>query len=319
MGQYALRRVLLAIPTVIGLTVIVFLMIRLLPGDVIDAMAGTEVALDPARRQAMLQELGLEDPLYMQYGRWIGELFSGDLGRSLRTGQPLRPIFLRAVPITLELGLLASVIASLVGIPLGMLSALRRDSVTDFASRFIGLIGLSFPNFWLATLVILVTSLYFRWVPGLFWVSPFQDLLGNLKLMILPSVVISFQLMAIVMRMTRATMLETLRQDYICVARAKGLNEGDILWKHALRNALIPVVTIAGVQVGYLLSGSVIVEQIFGLPGIGWFFLKGLFDRDYPVIQLMALFLGCIFVILNLVTDLTYAYIDPRIRFENAG
>lgn len=316
MGKYILQRLTLTIPTVIGLTIIVFLFIRLLPGDVIDAMSGTEVALDPARRMAMLKELGLADPLYTQYFRWVGQVFSGDLGRSLRTGLPLRSLFLNALPVTLELGLLASIIATLTGIPLGMFSALKRDSATDFLARILGLIGLSLPNFWLATLTLLVTSIYLRWVPGLFWISPLKDPLGNLKQMILPAVCLSFQLMAIIMRMTRATMLETLRQDYISVARAKGLEESKILWRHALRNALIPIVTIAGVQMGYLLSGSVVIEQIFSLPGIGWFFLRGLFDRDYPVIQIMALFLAVVFVAINLVTDVVYAYIDPRIRLD---
>jgi peptide/nickel transport system permease protein len=310
-----LRRLLLTGPTIIGLTIIVFLMVRLLPGDVIDAMSGAEVVVDEARRQVMLEQLGLADPLYIQYINWVRDLLSGDLGRSLRNAQPLREVFLNALPVTLELGILAGLIASAAGIPLGMTSALKRNSIVDFAARVIGLLGLSFPNFWLATLVLLITSLVFRWIPGLFWIPFWEDPLGNLKQMILPALVLSFQLMAIVTRMTRATMLEVLRQDYIRTARAKGLRESRVVNRHALKNALIPVVTITGVQLGYLLSGSVIIEQIFGLPGIGWFFLQGLLGRDYPVVQIMALFMVCVFVLLNLVTDIVYGYIDPRIRF----
>lgn len=316
MRTYILRRLLLTVPTIIGLTIIVFLMVRLLPGDVIDAMSGAEVVVDEARRQAMLKQLGLADPLHIQYIKWVRDMVSGDLGRSLRTAQPLREIFLRALPVTLELGVLATLIASTVGIPLGMVSAIKPNSGVDFLARFVGLIGLTFPNFWLATLALLITSLLFRWIPGVFWISPLEDPLGNLRQMILPALVLSFNLMAIAMRMTRATMLETLRQDYITVARAKGLQESAVMVRHALKNALIPVITIVGVQMGYLLSGSVIIEQVFGLPGIGWFFLQGLLDRDYPVVQIMGFFMVCVFVLVNLITDVLYGYIDPRIRFE---
>lgn len=319
MRNYILRRLLLMVPTVVGLTIIVFLLVRLLPGDVLDAMGGAEVVQDEARRLAMLEQLGLRDPLHIQYINWVGDMVSGELGRSLRTAQPLREIFFRALPVTLELGILATIIASVVGIPLGVVSAIKPNSVLDLLVRLIGLIGLSFPNFWLATLALLVTSLALHWIPGVFWVSPFQDPLGNLKQMILPALVLSFNLMAIAMRMTRASMLETMREDYVRTARAKGLQESTIVNRHALKNAFIPIITIVGVQMGYLLSGSVIIEQIFGLPGIGWFFLQGLLDRDYPVVQFMGFFMVIVFVLINLITDLIYGYIDPRIRFEDMG
>jgi peptide/nickel transport system permease protein len=313
---YVVRRLYLTIPTIIGLTIIVFLAVRLLPGDVIDAMSGAQVAVDEARRQAIRERLGLADPLYIQYLNWVGDIFSGELGVSLRNAQPLREVFLRALPVTVELGVLAGLMASLIGIPLGLVSALKPNSFLDFAARLFGLIGLSFPNFWLATLVILMTSLTLRWIPGLSYIPIWQDPVGNLRQMLLPALVLSFQLMAIAMRMTRATMLEVLRQDYMRTAQAKGLKPAKMVTRHALRNALIPIITIVGVQFGYLLSGSVIIEQIFGLPGIGWFFLQGLIDRDYPVVQIMALFMVCVFVLLNFITDLIYGYIDPRIRFE---
>ncbi len=316
MRTYILRRLLITIPTVIGLTIIVFLAVRLLPGDVVDAMSGTQIAVDEARRQMIMERLGLNDPLHIQYLKWLEDVFSGNFGISLRNAQPLREVFLRALPVTLELGILAGIIASAIGIPLGIISAMKPNSVLDFSARLLGLIGLSFPNFWLATLLILITSLTLRWIPGLSWIPIWEDPLGNLKQMILPALVLSFQLMAIAMRMTRAAMLEVLRQDYVRTAQAKGLTPSKVVSRHALRNALIPIITIVGVQFGYLLSGSVIIEQIFGLPGIGWFFLQGLLDRDYPVVQIMALFMVSVFVLLNLVTDIVYGYIDPRIRFE---
>ena len=316
MKEYILKRLLLTIPTIFSLTVIVFLLIRLLPGDVIDAMSGGEISIDEGRRKMMLDRLGLNDPIIVQYGNWMKDIFSGDLGVSLRNAQPLREVFINALPVTLELGIIAAFIACIIGIPMGIISAIKPNTLIDVFARLLGLIGLSFPNFWLATLLLLFASLYFRWIPGLIYIPIWEDPIGNLKQMILPSVVLSFQLMAIAMRMTRATMMEELKQDYIRTARAKGLNIKTVVNRHAMKNAMIPILTIASVQFGYLLSGSVIIEQIFGLPGIGWFFLQGLLDRDYPVVQIMALFMVCVFVFVNLFTDIAYAYLDPRIKYS---
>ena len=316
MKEYILKRLLLTIPTIFSLTVIVFLLIRLLPGDVIDAMSGGELSIDEGRRKMMLDRLGLNDPIIVQYGNWMKDIFSGDLGVSLRNAQPLREVFLNALPVTLELGIIAAFIACIIGIPMGIISAIKPNTLIDVFARLLGLIGLSFPNFWLATLLLLFASLYFRWIPGLTYIPIWEDPIGNLKQMLLPSVVLSFQLMAIAMRMTRATMMEELKQDYIRTARAKGLNIKTVVNRHAMKNAMIPILTIASVQFGYLLSGSVIIEQIFGLPGIGWFFLQGLLDRDYPVVQIMALFMVCVFVFVNLFTDIAYAYLDPRIKYS---
>ena len=316
MKEFILKRLLLTIPTIFSLTVIVFLLIRLLPGDVIDAMSGGELSIDEGRRKMMLDRLGLNDPIIVQYGNWMKDIFSGDLGVSLRNAQPLREVFLNALPVTLELGIIAAFIACIIGIPMGIISAIKPNTLIDVFVRLFGLIGLSFPNFWLATLLLLFASLYFRWIPGLTYIPIWEDPIGNLKQMLLPSVVLSFQLMAIAMRMTRATMMEELKQDYIRTARAKGLNIKTVVNRHAMKNAMIPILTIASVQFGYLLSGSVIIEQIFGLPGIGWFFLQGLLDRDYPVVQIMALFMVCVFVFVNLFTDIAYAYLDPRIKYS---
>ncbi len=203
-----------------------------------------------------------------------------------------------------------------VSIPLGVLSAVRRNSRADFLARVTGLIGLSFPNFWLATLFLLISSLVFRWVPPVIWIPPTQNLLGNLQQMFLPALALAIQLIAIEMRMVRASMLEVLRQDYIRTARAKGLDERRVIYRHALKNSFIPVITVIGIQIGSLLGGSVIIEQIFGLPGVGWFLLQGVNSRDYPVVQVTALFLATVFVVINLMVDLAYAYLDPRIKYS---
>lgn len=315
MGGYILKRLVLAIPVLIGITVVVFLLVRLIPGDVIDLMLGTEGSLRPEVREQLRQTLGLDRPLYVQYFTWVGDILRGDLGVSLRTGQPIVENLAGKLPITLELAFLSILLSLILAIPLGIISALRRNSFLDFIVRMVGTIGLSLPNFWLATMLILIASMYFRWGAPLVYVSPFEDLGENLQQMLLPSLALAAGLMAVVMRMTRSSMLEVLSQDYIRTARAKGLREQLIIYRHALRNALMPVLTVVGVQTGHLLGGAVIVEQIFGLPGLGWFLLNGIYQRDYPVVQAGVLIIAAIFVLTNLIVDLMYAFIDPRIQY----
>jgi peptide/nickel transport system permease protein len=314
-GGYILKRLVLAIPVLIGITVVVFLLVRLIPGDVIDLMLGTEGSLRPEVREQLRQTLGLDRPLYVQYFTWVGDIVRGDLGVSLRTGQPIVENLAGKLPITLELAFLSILLSLVLAIPLGIISALRRNSLLDFIVRMVGTIGLSLPNFWLATMLILIASMYFRWGAPLVYVSPFEDLGENLQQMLLPSLALAAGLMAVVMRMTRSSMLEVLSQDYIRTARAKGLREQLIIYRHALRNALMPVLTVVGVQTGHLLGGAVIVEQIFGLPGLGWFLLNGIYQRDYPVVQAGVLIIAAIFVLTNLIVDLMYAFIDPRIQY----
>ncbi len=314
MGKYLLRRFLLLIPTLVGMSLLIFLMLRLLPGDVVDIMLGGDQQADSASKAAVRKSLGLSDPLPVQYVRWVGHLLRGDLGTSLRSGQPVRTLLLHAMPVTLELAALAVVIGTLVAVPLGVISAVRRDTGLDFGARVAGLVGLSLPNFWIATLALLFTSTKFHWIPEINYINPLHDPFGNLKQMILPSTAIAVGLMAIVMRMTRTTMLEVLNQDYIRTARAKGLRDRAVIYRHALRNALIPVITVIGFQLGALMGGSAIMEVIFGLNGLGNTLLQAIFNRDYPLVQVAALFLATVFVVINLIVDLLYAYLDPRIR-----
>ncbi|MDQ3694636.1 MAG: ABC transporter permease [Chloroflexota bacterium] len=315
MVSYILKRLVLAVPVLLGITVVVFLLVRLIPGDVIDLMLGTEGSLRPEVREQLRQTLGLDRPLHVQYFTWLGDILRGDLGRSLRTGQPIVENLAGKLPITLELAFLSVVMSLVIAIPLGIVSALRRNSFLDFVVRMVGTIGLSLPNFWLATMLILIASIYFRWGPALIYVSPLDDLGTNLKQMLLPSLALALGLMAVVMRMTRSSMLEVLSQDYIQTARAKGLRERLVIYRHALRNALMPVLTVVGIQTGQLLGGAVIVEQIYGLPGLGWFLLNGIYQRDYPVVQAGVLIIAGIFVVTNLVVDLLYAVLDPRIQY----
>jgi peptide/nickel transport system permease protein len=312
--KYILQRLLLLLPTLIGMSLLIFLMLRLLPGDIVDLMVGPDMQASSQDKENLRRALGLSDPLPLQYVKWIGGLLVGDLGVSLRTRLPIGVSLMQSLPITIQLTVMAVVIASAVAVPLGVVSAVRRNSQTDFWARLAGLVGLSFPSFWLATLFLLFTSLTFGWTPPVIYISPLEDPLGNLQQMILPALALSVQLMAIVMRMTRTTLLEVLRQDYIRTARAKGLVDRLVVYRHALRNALIPVITVIGIQIGGLMGGSVIIEQIFGLPGVGWWLLQAIYNRDYPVVQVAALLLATVFVLINLVVDLLYAVIDPRIR-----
>jgi peptide/nickel transport system permease protein len=316
MNGYALRRLVLLIPTILGMALLIFLMVRLLPGDFVDALVGADPTISDADRERLRDFYGLNQSLPLQFGAWVGGLLRGDLGVSYRTQQPIREILLKSLPITAQLALMSMFFATIVAVPLGVLSALRQNTQTDFWARIAGLIGLSLPNFWLATLLLLFTSLTFRWVPPVIWVSPRDNLAVNLQQMLLPTLALSLQLIAVQMRMTRAAMLEVLRQDYVRTARAKGLQERLVVYRHALRNAFIPVITVMGLQFGVLMGGSVIIEQIFGLPGIGWYLLQAIFNRDYPVVQVMALFLAVIFVLTNLIVDILHGYLDPRIHYS---
>ena len=316
MGGYVLKRILVTIPTLIGISVLIFMMVRLLPGDIVDVLLGADVGADPALKEQAREQLGLNGSYPEQYWRWISGIAQGDFGFSLRNTQPVSEVLLNALPITFELVFLGLLIAVVIGLPLGVLSAVKRDSRHDYAARIGGLIGVSIPNFWLATLLLLFTSRVFGWVPPLTYVPIYEDPIANLSQFILPATAISVFTLAIVMRMVRATMLEVLGQDYVRTARAKGVKQKVVISRHALRNALIPVVTVVGFEVGILMGGSAIVEIIFGLPGLGNTLLNAIFNRDYPVVQGATMLLAFIFIFANLLVDLIYGVLDPRISQE---
>jgi peptide/nickel transport system permease protein len=314
--RYIARRTLLVVPVLVGLSIVVFLMLRLIPGDVVDVILGSEGSASPERLAELRKMFGLDQPLPQQYLVWLASLLSGDFGRSIRTSRPILPDVLARVPVTYQLAAMAMVVSLVLAVPLGVVSSVKRSTGVDALVRVVGLLGLSIPNFWLASMLILLVSQHFRGaLPSYGYVSLSQDLLGSFRSLLLPSLALAAANMAILMRMTRSSMLEVLRQEYVLTARAKGLVERLVLYRHALRNALIPVVTIAGVQVGYLLGGAVIIEQIFALPGLGTLVLNGISQRDYPVVQAGMLFIAASFVLVNLVVDVLYAYLDPKIHY----
>jgi peptide/nickel transport system permease protein len=279
-------------------------------------MIGTEARASEETRAAMRAYFGLDQPLHVQYGRWVGGLVQGDLGTSWRNGLSVRQLIFDRLGVTLELAAGALLISLLIGIPLGILSATKEDTALDHVARLVSLFSLSIPIFWQAAMLILALSLWFNWVPPVEYASLFRDPVANLKQMILPMLVLGTVVAAQVMRMTRASLLEVMRQDFIRTARAKGLADRLVVNRHALKNSLIPIITVIGVQVGYLLGGAVVTEQVFTLPGVGWLVLNAVYERDYPLVQGTILFIAALFMLSNLVVDLLYAYLDPRIRYD---
>jgi peptide/nickel transport system permease protein len=314
--RYLIRRGLWTLAALLGVSVIIFLLVRLLPGTIVDILAGSEGQLSPAQQAAVMHQFGLDRPLPVQYLYWLGSMLRGDLGWSFRSGQRVAPLLISRLPITIELAVLSVAGVSLVGIPLGILASVSRSTRVKTAVQIIGLLGLSVPNFWIAILLIITASYLFHWLPALIYVPPWAGPWVNLQQMFLPVLSLALGLAAVVVRMTRSSMLEVLSQEYVMVAKAKGVPARGVLLRHALRNALIPIITVLGLQMGYLLGGVVITEQIFGLPGLGWTLLNGVYQRDYPVVQGTVMFFAATFVLVNLAVDLTYTSLDPRIRYE---
>ena len=320
MRAYIIRRLLLVIPTLFLLTILVFLSVRFIPGDVIDAMLGrmqfgmSGGAID---REALEHRLGLDVPVHVQYGRWIGDiLLHGSLGRSLMGGWTVEERILDRLPVTIELGLLAIVIGLVIALPVGIYSAIRQDTAADYVGRSAAIIGLVTPNFWLGIMVMIYPAIWWGWAPPMRLVPLSEDLLGNLGVFIIPSLIVGTAMSAATMRMTRTMMLEVLRQDYIRTAWSKGLRERAVVVRHAVKNALIPVVSLIGLQLPILVGGAVIMENIFNLPGLGSLMLTALNDRDYPVVSGINLFFATAVVGINLMTDLIYTYLDPRVRYD---
>ena len=333
MRAYIIRRVLLIIPTLFILTVLVFLSLRFIPGDVIDIMASRlDHTLAGFDREAIERALGLDQPVYVQYGRWIGVLptpdwvtgeshfkglLQGTLGHSLvGGGYAIGERILDRLPVTIELGVMSIVIGLLIALPVGIYSAIRQDTAVDYAGRSIAVLGLATPNFWLGVMVMIYPAIWWAWAPPMEYVPFTEDPLGNLGMFLIPSLILGTASAAATMRMTRTMMLEVLRQDYIRTAWSKGLKEKAVVMRHAIKNALIPVVTLIGLQLPILVGGAVIIENIFNLPGLGRLLLDALQARDYPVVSGVNLVFATMVVGVNLLTDLIYPYLDPRVRYE---
>ena len=317
MRAHIIRRLLLIIPTLFILSVLVFLSVRFIPGDVIDAMQGRLAGLGRVDRVALEQMLGLDQPVYVQYGRWLGDiLLHGSLGRSLMGDWAVEEKILGRLPVTIELGVLSIVIGLLIALPAGIYSAVRQDTAVDYAGRSIAVLGLATPNFWLALMVMIYPAIWWGWSPPMRLITFSEDPLGNLGMFLFPSLILGTYLAGATMRMTRTMMLEVLRQDYIMTAWSKGLKERVVVVRHAVKNVLIPVVTLIGMQLPILVGGAVIIENIFNLPGLGRLMLVALNDRDFPVVAGINLVFATAVMGINLMIDLLYAYLDPRVRYQ---
>ncbi len=316
MRAYILRRLLALLPTLFIASVIVFATVRLIPGDVIDLMLSqNDIGADRLGRDKLMQTLGLDRPMAEQYLHWVGAiLLRGDLGQSLWQGTPVTEMLLARLPVTFELGALALLVGLIVALPIGVYSAIRQDSTGDFLARSFAILLLAVPSFWMGTMVMVFPSIWWGWSPEVDYVNFSGDPLQNLKQMIVPAIVLGTALSAVTMRMTRTMMLEVLRQDYIRTAWAKGLGERLVVMRHALRNALIPVVTLVGLMAPLLIGGAVIIEQIFVIPGMGLLLLEAVNQRDYPVIAGVFLVVGVAVMLINLIVDLSYGLLDPRVR-----
>ena len=318
MQAYIVRRLLALIPALFFASIIVFVTVRLIPGSVIDLMLSqNDISADKLSREQLVAALGLDKPIWEQYARWMGGiLLAGDFGRSLWGNTPVAELLVARLPVTFELGLMALVVALAVAIPIGAYSAMRQDTAGDYLGRSFSILMLAVPSFWMGTMVMVFPSMWWGWSPEVKFVPFRQDPLHNLSQMILPAIILGTSLSAVTMRLTRTMMLEVLRQDYIRTARAKGLTETLVVARHALRNALIPVVTLIGLQAPLLIGGAVIMEQIFVIPGMGLLLLEAVNQRDYPIITGVFLIVGVAVMVINLLVDLSYGMLDPKVRYR---
>jgi peptide/nickel transport system permease protein len=314
MLAYLIRRILHLIPVLFVLTVVVFTFVQLLPGDIIDTMIGEEDVEDPEVRAALEKEFGLDKPIYVQYGKWLFRAVQGEFGKSLITRRPVTQELLEGIPATVYLAVVGISISMIIAIPLGTLAAIRRNTPTDYAAQVTSLAGISIPEFWFAIMCVLVFSLYLGWLPSSGYISPFVDLKQSLMYLILPAMAVGFRQAAYTTRLTRSSMLDEMNKEYVDTGRSLGFSENKVIYKYTLRNAMIPTITISGLQLANLLGGTVVLESIFAWPGIGRAIFEAIIQRDYPLIQAGVLVLGIIVVIINLLVDLTYRYLNPRVE-----
>lgn len=310
--RYVLSRLLLLLPVLFGTSLLIFLLLRLIPGDPAQVILGLRAT--PERLIIVREELGLDLPMHLQYGQWLGKLLAGDLGRDYRSNEAVTALLGTRLPVTIQLTLMSLALAILIAVPLGIRAATKPGGIADRLSMALGLFGISIPDFWLGIMLILVFSLGLRIFPSSGYIRLHEDLPGNLRSFFLPALTLAVGLSAVLVRVTRSAIVEVLERDFVKFLRAKGLRERLVIYQHVLRNASIPIVTVIGLQFGYLLGGAVIVEEVFSLPGVGRLIVSATLERNYPVVQAGMLVVACLFILVNLVTDVLYALINPKIR-----
>jgi peptide/nickel transport system permease protein len=312
---YVAQRLVIALLTLLGMSVVIFTLLRLAPGDIVDILFSTAGYVSTSEKQAIMKELGIDRPYWVQYFDWMRQMLTGDLGKSYRYDQPAWQIIRPLVPVTLELAALSTLFAVLLGVPTGVISAVRQDTTLDYVLRLFSLAGLSMPAFWLGMLIILGLVTWFAWIPPLSYVSPFQDLKLHAVQFLLPALAVGYRSSALIMRITRSSLLEVMREDYIRTAWAKGQTGRVIIWRHALKNALLPVVTVIGIEFAFLIGGLVVTETVFNLPGVARFLVQAILWRDYPIVQNLVMFIAIVVILSNLLVDMLYGVLDPRVRY----
>jgi peptide/nickel transport system permease protein len=315
MKAYAAQRLAIAGLTLLGMSMVIFVLLRIAPGDIVDILFATAGYVNPSEKQALLKELGLDQPVWVQYLAWLRQVAAGDLGKSYRYDVPAWQVVRPLIPVTIELGLLSIGVAVLLGVPTGVVSAVRQDTTLDYVLRIVSLAGLSMPSFWLGMVIILAMVAWLGWIPPLTYVSPTENLRLHLVQFALPALAVGYRSSALIMRITRSALLDVLREDYIRTARAKGQRAVLVIWRHAFQNAILPVITVIGIEVAFVIGGLVVTESVFNLPGVARFLVQAVLWRDYPVVQNLVMLIGVVVVLANLVVDLLYGLLDPRVRY----
>jgi peptide/nickel transport system permease protein len=313
---YLFQRFITAFLTLFGMSVVIFVLLRLVPGNIVDILFSSAGFVNPAAKQEIAHELGLDQPIPIQYGRWLRDIARGDLGKSYRYDIPAWQVIKPRIPVTVELAFFGLLVAVFLGVPIGVLSAVRQDTATDYLLRTLSLAGLSMPSFWLGMVIILFLVSWFGWIPSMTYVSPFEDFKAHVLQFLFPALAVGYRSSALIMRITRSSMLDVLREDYIRTAWAKGQREWIVVFGHALRNAMLPIVTVIGIEFAFMIGGLVVTETVFNLPGVARYLVDAILWRDYPVVQNLVMFIAVVVVVANLTVDLLYGWLDPRIRYR---
>jgi peptide/nickel transport system permease protein len=312
---YLLQRLGIAALTLFGMSLVIFVLLRLAPGDIVDILFSTGGYVNPSERAAIEKELGLDQPLWLQYVEWMRQMATGNLGKSYRYDLPAWEIIRPLLPITIELATLSMIVAVLLGVPTGVISAVRQDTALDYVLRVLSLAGLSMPAFWLGMVIILALVAWIGWIPPMTYVPAGENFKLHVIQFALPAMAVGYRSSALIMRITRSALLEVMREDYIRTARAKGQGEGVVIWNHALKNAILPVVTVIGIEFAFLIGGLIVTETVFNLPGIARFLVQAILWRDYPIVQSLVMFIAAVVILSNLAVDMLYGVLDPRVRY----
>ena len=315
MKTYIAQRLGVGILTLLGMSLVIFTLLRLAPGDIVDILFSTAGYVSPSEKEAIMKELGMDRPYWVQYADWLRQIVTFDLGKSYRYDLPAWQIIRPLLPVTVELAALSIIVAVLLGVPTGVISAIRQDTAHDYALRVLSLAGLSMPAFWLGMVIILGLVSWLHWIPPLTYVSPAEDLKLHAVQFLLPALAVGYRSSALIMRITRSALLEVLREDYIRTAWAKGQTGRVVIWRHALKNAMLPVITVIGIEFAFLIGGLVVTERVFNLPGVARFLVDAILWRDYPIVQNLVMFIAIVVILANLLVDMLYGVLDPRVRY----